>query len=75
MWFTRYMWIVRNAGCDTDRRVGKRVWLRPGKKYLFGRVKTEGGECCFALGYGYVDAWMLQGRANYGLGSSPCDCA
>lgn len=28
--------------------VGKRVWLRPGKKYLFGRVKTEGGKCCFA---------------------------
>lgn len=23
---------------------GKRVWLRPGKKYLFGRVKQEGGK-------------------------------
>ena len=24
--------------------LGKRVWLRPGKKYLFGRVKQEGGK-------------------------------
>ena len=23
---------------------GKRVWLRPGKKYLFGRFKQEGGK-------------------------------
>lgn len=26
------------------RYPGKRVWLRPGKKYLFGRVKQEGGK-------------------------------
>jgi hypothetical protein len=24
---------------------GKRVWLKPGKRYLFGRYKTEGGMC------------------------------
>lgn len=23
--------------------LGKRVWLRPGKKYLFGRIKQDGG--------------------------------
>ena len=24
--------------------LGKRVWLKPGKKYLFGRVKQDGGQ-------------------------------
>lgn len=26
------------------RPTGKRVWLKPGKKYLFGRIKSEGGK-------------------------------
>ncbi|KAL6233313.1 hypothetical protein BDW75DRAFT_215484 [Aspergillus navahoensis] len=33
------MWILDTEG---DFLGGKRLWLRPGKKYLFGRVKTEG---------------------------------
>ncbi|KAL4974108.1 hypothetical protein BDW66DRAFT_92160 [Aspergillus desertorum] len=32
------MWILDTEG---DFLGGKRLWLRPGKKYLFGRVKTE----------------------------------
>lgn len=26
-----------------SRSLGKRIWLKPGKKYLFGRVKSESG--------------------------------
>ncbi|PLB51617.1 DNA damage response protein RcaA [Aspergillus steynii IBT 23096] len=33
------MWILDSAG---DFLGGKRVWLRPGKKYLFGRVLQDG---------------------------------
>ncbi|KAL4734817.1 hypothetical protein BDV11DRAFT_46231 [Aspergillus similis] len=33
------MWLLDTEG---DFLGGKRLWLRPGKKYLFGRVKTEG---------------------------------
>ncbi|OAX77719.1 hypothetical protein ACJ72_07979 [Emergomyces africanus] len=34
------MWIL---SCDSsDFLPGKRVWLKPGKKYLFGRVKRNG---------------------------------
>ncbi|KAL4770149.1 hypothetical protein BDW60DRAFT_209334 [Aspergillus nidulans var. acristatus] len=33
------MWILDTEG---DFLGGKRLWLRPGKKYLFGRVRTEG---------------------------------
>ncbi|KAL4790180.1 hypothetical protein BDV19DRAFT_372895 [Aspergillus venezuelensis] len=33
------MWILDTEGSFLQ---GKRVWLRPGKKYLFGRYKTEG---------------------------------
>ncbi|RAL11887.1 DNA damage response protein RcaA [Aspergillus homomorphus CBS 101889] len=33
------MWILESEG---DFLEGKRVWLRPGKKYLFGRVKKDG---------------------------------
>ncbi|KAL4919058.1 hypothetical protein BDW62DRAFT_48194 [Aspergillus aurantiobrunneus] len=33
------MWILDTEGAFLQ---GKRVWLRPGKKYLFGRYKTEG---------------------------------
>ncbi|RJE23750.1 hypothetical protein PHISCL_03890 [Aspergillus sclerotialis] len=33
------MWILDSEG---DFLAGKRVWLRPGKKYLFGRVKKDG---------------------------------
>lgn len=43
--------------------LGKRVWLRPGKKYLFGRVKQEGGRVAIAAlhitmhrGYVLMDA-------------------
>ncbi|MCJ1301554.1 hypothetical protein MMC08_004355 [Hypocenomyce scalaris] len=34
------MWILE---CDGKIFQGKRIWLRPGKKYLFGRTKQEGG--------------------------------
>jgi hypothetical protein len=27
----------------TEIRQGKGIWLRPGKKYLFGRTTPEGG--------------------------------
>ncbi|KAK2747403.1 hypothetical protein FQN55_005152 [Onygenales sp. PD_40] len=33
------MWILSSEG---DFLQGKRVWLKPGKKYLFGRVKRKG---------------------------------
>ncbi|OJD14074.1 hypothetical protein AJ78_05551 [Emergomyces pasteurianus Ep9510] len=34
------MWIL---SCDSDDfLLGKRLWLKPGKKYLFGRVKRNG---------------------------------
>ncbi|GAQ05500.1 hypothetical protein ALT_2821 [Aspergillus lentulus] len=33
------MWILDSEG---DFLEGKRVWLRPGKKYLFGRIKQDG---------------------------------
>ncbi|KAH8690109.1 DNA damage response protein RcaA [Talaromyces proteolyticus] len=33
------MWILESDG---DLLGGKRVWLKPGKKYLFGRIKQEG---------------------------------
>ncbi|RMZ75527.1 hypothetical protein DV738_g5418, partial [Chaetothyriales sp. CBS 135597] len=33
------MWILESAG---DFLNGKRLWLKPGKKYLFGRVKRDG---------------------------------
>lgn len=33
----------------TDASVGKRVWLRPGKKYLFGRIKQDDGLSAAAL--------------------------
>ncbi|EED19124.1 DNA damage response protein RcaA [Talaromyces stipitatus ATCC 10500] len=33
------MWVLESDG---DLLGGKRVWLKPGKKYLFGRIKQEG---------------------------------
>ncbi|GAD96338.1 DNA damage response protein RcaA [Paecilomyces variotii No. 5] len=33
------MWILDSEG---DFLEGKRVWLKPGKKYLFGRIKQDG---------------------------------
>ncbi|EAW10992.1 DNA damage response protein RcaA [Aspergillus clavatus NRRL 1] len=33
------MWILDSEG---DFLEGKRVWLRPGKKYLFGRIRQDG---------------------------------
>ena len=33
------MWILESSG---DFLNGKRLWLKPGKKYLFGRVKKDG---------------------------------
>ncbi len=33
------MWILESHGDFLD---GKRLWLRPGRKYLFGRVKKDG---------------------------------
>jgi len=33
------MWILESNG---DFLQGKRMWLKPGKKYLFGRVKKDG---------------------------------
>ncbi|KAL1962222.1 hypothetical protein VTN77DRAFT_9878 [Rasamsonia byssochlamydoides] len=33
------MWILDSEG---DFLGGRRVWLRPGKKYLFGRIKQDG---------------------------------
>ncbi|TPR05282.1 hypothetical protein CAN33_0033955 [Aspergillus niger] len=36
---TAPMWILDSEG---DFLGGKRVWLRPGKKYLFGRIKQDG---------------------------------
>ncbi|KAL1956086.1 hypothetical protein VTO42DRAFT_7681 [Malbranchea cinnamomea] len=38
------MWILSSDG---DFLRGKRVWLKPGKKYLFGRVKSDG--VCHAI--------------------------
>jgi hypothetical protein len=50
------MWILESDGDLLDgmsysqiylrhrsRLAGKRVWLKPGKKYLFGRIKQDGG--------------------------------
>ena len=31
------------VSCTNREHLGKRIWLRPGKKYLFGRTKQEGG--------------------------------
>ncbi|KAJ5580316.1 uncharacterized protein N7459_006301 [Penicillium hispanicum] len=36
------MWILDSAG-DFLNVTGKRVWLRPGKRYLFGRPQQDGG--------------------------------
>ncbi|KAH6672550.1 hypothetical protein B0J14DRAFT_701589 [Halenospora varia] len=33
------MWILE---CDGDALNGKKLWLRPGKKFVFGRTKSEG---------------------------------
>jgi hypothetical protein len=33
--------ILDSAQANKSR--GKRVWLRPGKKYLFGRIRQDGG--------------------------------
>jgi hypothetical protein len=27
-----------------ESMTGKRLWLKPGQRYLFGRVKKDGGE-------------------------------
>ncbi|MCJ1471980.1 hypothetical protein MMC13_000624 [Lambiella insularis] len=35
------MWILE---CDGDILKGKRIWLRPGKQYLFGRTKADGSK-------------------------------
>ncbi|MCJ1402800.1 hypothetical protein MMC11_006021 [Xylographa trunciseda] len=35
------MWTLE---CDGDILQGKKVWLRPGKKYLFGRTKFDGSK-------------------------------
>ncbi|MCJ1390997.1 hypothetical protein MMC18_003858 [Xylographa bjoerkii] len=35
------MWILE---CNGDILQGKKVWLRPGKKYLFGRTKADGSK-------------------------------
>ncbi|MCJ1313570.1 hypothetical protein MMC25_007249 [Agyrium rufum] len=34
------MWILE---CEGPALQGKRIWLRPGKTYLFGRTKTDAG--------------------------------
>ncbi|KAJ5605281.1 hypothetical protein N7510_010435 [Penicillium lagena] len=39
----RYAWSDEPLAV-TDDRQGKRVWLRPGKKYLFGRIKQDDGK-------------------------------
>ncbi|PMD51140.1 uncharacterized protein K444DRAFT_225107 [Hyaloscypha bicolor E] len=35
------MWVLENKG---DAFKGKKLWLRPGKKFLFGRTHTEDGQ-------------------------------
>ncbi|CAK7272073.1 hypothetical protein SEPCBS57363_004946 [Sporothrix epigloea] len=35
------MWLLENAGQAMD---GRRLWLRPGKRYLFGRTRAEPGQ-------------------------------
>ncbi|KAI2616210.1 hypothetical protein GGS26DRAFT_451049 [Hypomontagnella submonticulosa] len=35
------MWVLENEGEALD---GKRLWLRPGKRYLFGRTVAEAGQ-------------------------------
>lgn len=35
---------------DYTNHAGKRIWLKPGKKYLFGRVKGDGGKFQQSLG-------------------------
>ncbi|KAI0377564.1 hypothetical protein F5Y04DRAFT_176519 [Hypomontagnella monticulosa] len=35
------MWVLENEGEALD---GKRLWLRPGKRYLFGRTIAEAGQ-------------------------------
>ncbi len=32
------MWLLENAGSAFQ---GRRLWLRPGKRYLFGRTRAE----------------------------------
>lgn len=39
----RYVWSDSSLAV-TDDCQGKRVWLRPGKKYLFGRIKQDDGK-------------------------------
>ncbi|RFU30901.1 hypothetical protein B7463_g5451, partial [Scytalidium lignicola] len=39
------MWILSSDG---DALQGKRLWLRPGKKFLFGRTVAEGGQFCIS---------------------------
>ncbi|KAL1895682.1 hypothetical protein Sste5346_005153 [Sporothrix stenoceras] len=35
------MWLLENAGNAFE---GRRLWLRPGKRYLFGRTRAEPGQ-------------------------------
>ncbi|KAH8646573.1 hypothetical protein BGZ60DRAFT_535557 [Tricladium varicosporioides] len=35
------MWVL---DCDGDALNGKKLWLRPGKKFVFGRTKSEEGQ-------------------------------
>ncbi|KAF4617093.1 hypothetical protein G7Y89_g15057 [Cudoniella acicularis] len=35
------MWVLE---CDGDALKGKRLWLRPGKKFVFGRTKSDEGQ-------------------------------
>ncbi|CAK7212249.1 hypothetical protein SCUCBS95973_001400 [Sporothrix curviconia] len=35
------MWLLENAGSAFE---GRRLWLRPGKRYLFGRTRAEPGQ-------------------------------
>jgi hypothetical protein len=50
------MWILDSEG---DFLEGKRVWLRPGKKYLFGRIKREGGTATLPEGIYAVQQQVL----------------
>ena len=60
------MWVLDSTGDFLEGKVcesadegtfffshilGKRVWLRPGKKYLFGRFQRDGGTHSYCIEY------------------------
>jgi len=43
-----YVSILRRICSTAQHYAGKKQWLRPGKRFLFGRTRTEGTRCSYA---------------------------